>query len=185
MEQRRNEQSTLVIGGLLIATGLFFLVAQTFELDLRRLYWPYFVIVPGAFLLVLGILAGPAPARGFVIPGVMVVTVGCLLLYQSLTGHWESWAYAWALVAPTSVGVGIALMGLLSGRPQEIRGGLTTALVGLCLFAGFAAFFEGILHISGRDFGMLGTIGFPLVLIGLGVWSLVARLTPSSASTRT
>ena len=50
---------------------------------------------------------------GFAIAGSIVTTVGSVLLYQQTTGHWESWAYAWALVGPGAAGLGMLVYGLL------------------------------------------------------------------------
>src|SRR5437867_1940737 len=44
------------------------------------------------------------------------------------------------------------------------------------LILGFAAFFEGLLHISGRDFGVVGQAFLPAVLILFGVLLLVRRV---------
>ena len=175
---RRGGSSAL--GVILIVVGLLFLLGQALRIDVGRLGWPFFVIVPGVVLLAYGVLEARRPTGGLVIPGMIVTTVGLLLLYQNASDHWESWAYAWALVAPTSVGVGIALLGALNGNARQVRGGLWTAGTGLVLFLAFAAFFEGALHISGRDFGVVGSIGFPLVLILVGVLVLVSRLARTS-----
>jgi hypothetical protein len=47
---------------------------------------------------------------------------------------------------------------------------------GALLFLGFGAFFEGLLHISGRDFGVVGQAFLPVVLILFGVLLLVRRV---------
>ena len=50
-----------------------------------------------------------------VVGGTVATTVGLVLLYQNNTGHWESWAYAWALVGPAASGLGLALWGAAHG----------------------------------------------------------------------
>ncbi|TMD61100.1 MAG: hypothetical protein E6I87_04445 [Chloroflexi bacterium] len=174
-----ERQGGTVVGLILIAAGVIFLIGQLANFDVGRYGWPLFVIVPGVLLLVAGIAAGRGPSAALVIPGTIVTTVGLVLLYQNATDDWESWAYAWALVGPTASGVGVALMGALQGSPTQIRRGLNTAGVGFAMFLGFAAFFEGVLHISGRDFGPVASVGFPLVLVVLGVLLLVGRLRPA------
>ncbi len=165
------------LGVVLIVSGLLLYLGQVAGVDIGRVGWPLFVILPGVALLAWGLLDEHGAGAGLVIPGMIVTTVGLVLLYQSSTGHWESWAYAWALVAPGSIGIGVMLHGARRGRPDEVRAGLATAATGLGLFVVFAAFFEGVAHISGRDFGIVGSVGFPLLLIAVGVLILVRRVT--------
>ena len=185
-----ERQGGTVLGLILIAVGVVFLIGQFANIDVGHYGWPFLVIIPGVVLLIAGIDGGPLraqgslplrPTAGLVIPGMIVTTTGLVLLYQNATDHWESWAYAWALVGPAASGVGVALMGVLRGSDTQIRRGLNTAGVGLALFVGFAAFFEGVLRISGRDFGPIASIGFPLVLVALGVFLLVGRLRAPAA----
>lgn len=165
-----------MVGALLITAGVIFLVAQYLNLDLGRYGWPLFVIVPGLFLIALGIAQAPGPGANAVVGGVIVTTVGLILLVQNTYNLYETWAYAWALAGPTASGVGIALAGALRRDPAQGRRGLNTAGIGLVMFIGFAAFFEGVLHLSGVDFGPLGQIGFPLALIVIGAFLLAGRL---------
>src|SRR5438105_2364876 len=159
-----ERQGGIVLGLILIAAGAVFLFAEVANIDLSHYGWPLLVIVPGLGLIAAGIANSRGPGVGLVVPGAIVTTAGLVLLYQNATDHWQSWAYAWALVGPTASGLGVALMGLLRGDGQQLRGGLNAAGAGLVLFLGFAAFFEGVLRISGRDFGPVASIGFPLIL---------------------
>ncbi|OLC56631.1 MAG: hypothetical protein AUH85_05820 [Chloroflexi bacterium 13_1_40CM_4_68_4] len=143
-----ERQGGTVLGLILIAVGVVFLIGQFANIDVGHYGWPFLVIIPGVVLLIAGIDGGPLraqgslplrPTAGLVIPGMIVTTTGLVLLYQNATDHWESWAYAWALVGPAASGVGVALMGVLRGSDTQIRRGLNTAGVGLALFVGFAA----------------------------------------------
>jgi hypothetical protein len=173
MDQR---QGGTALGLILIAAGALFLIAQVANIDIFHYGWPVFVIAPGLLLLAIGVASAGGPNTGLVIPGTIVTTIGLVLLYANSTNHWESWAYAWALVGPTASGLGVAIMGWLRKNEAQARSGLNTAGVGLATFVAFAAFFEGVLHISGRDFGPIASIGFPLVLIALGVFLVLGRL---------
>lgn len=164
------------LGVILIALGLVFLIGQAFAIEVGDLGWPFLVIVPGVVLLAYGLVGARTPAGSLAVPGMIVTTSGLLLLYQNATEHWESWAYAWALVAPGSVGVALMLLGAINRKRSMTTSGAWTAGTGLVLFIVGASFFEGVLRISGRDFGALGTVGFPLVLIALGVLLLGSRL---------
>lgn len=162
-------------GVVLIAAGLVFLVMQLTDFELGRYGWPFLIVAVGAALLVIG-LAGVDPSRAAVYPGLIVLTVGLLLLYQNTFDHWESWAYAWALI-PASVGLARALhTRLTDGATAEIRGGLSMAGTFAAIFVIGFAFFEGMLNISGRGFGEVGRYAVPAGLILIGALMLLGRL---------
>lgn len=162
-------------GVVLISLGLVFLLAQFTGFELGRYGWPLIVVAVGGALLLIG-LAGVDPSRAAVYPGLIVLTVGLLLLYQNTFDHWESWAYAWALI-PAAVGLARALhTSVTDGATSEIRGGLSMAgTFAVIFFIGFA-FFEGFLNISGRGFGDLGRYAVPASLILIGALMLLGRL---------
>lgn len=165
------EAGTVVIGVLLVLLGGAFLIAQQFGFELGDIEWPFFIILPGLVLLAAGLLL--PWGSGMLIGGSVVTAVGLVLLYQNATDHWESWAYAWALVGPGASGVGTALAGLRTGSSSMVRAGGTQVLVGLGLFAAGYLFFEGILNISGRQLPFPGWV-VPAAVIVLGL-VLVAR----------
>jgi hypothetical protein len=51
--------------------------------------------------------------------------------------------------------------------------------IGAALFLVGAAFFEGVLHLSGKEFGFVGQLVLPLLLIAAGAWLLVRRALPT------
>lgn len=182
-----NESSTgrgmgtngLVLGGVLILVGLIFLAGQIigplFDIDFGRIAWPFFVIGAGIAILAGGLAAGDQAGEPLSILGSMVTMVGLVLFFQNLTDLWATWAYAWALVAPTGAGLGLMLYGTLKNHPNKARDGMRLATTGLGIFLVAACFFELVIGISG--FG-LGSWGWPLLLIGLGVLILVRNLLP-------
>jgi hypothetical protein len=101
--------------------------------------------------------------------------IGVILLYQNATDHFESWAYAWALVFPTSTGLGQMIYGLLKGRKEMVATGGRSALIGATLFLAGAFFFELVVGISGFGLG-LGRFGWPLGLVIIGILLLVGGL---------
>lgn len=175
--RRRDGTGTAVLGAILIVTGIIFLIGQQFELDWGAEAWPFYVIAPGVVLLALG-LAQPG-ASGLTIAGSIVSIVGLVLLYQNLTGHWESWAYAWALVGPGGSGVGMLLHGTRSRNARMARDGFWQVVTALGLFAAGLVFFEGLIGISG-DRWNLPEWALPVVIIGLGVLVLVRALFPGA-----
>jgi O-antigen/teichoic acid export membrane protein len=166
-----NRPLSTVAGVFLVALGALFLVQQ-FAGDALpalswRFLWPVFVIGPGLAFFA-GMLQGGKRVGGLAIPGSIFTTTGLLLFYQNLTGHWHSWAYAWALVAPTSVGVGLMIQGWWTGSPKLVREGRRVMAIGLTLFLVGAVFFELVLNISGFASGSVGQFGLPILLIVIG-----------------
>jgi hypothetical protein len=178
-----SRSAAVAVGLLLVVVGLVFLVVQWSDLrlpfDLSRLGWPLYIIVPGVVLLVAGLLTGAESGVGLATAGGIVTTVGLILAYQESTNHWASWAYAWALVAPGSVGASMLLWAALHGRGRLIRGGLSALAVGLVMFLVGFAFFEGVLNIGGdRGIAPLGRQALPAALILAGVLIIISRLWP-------
>jgi hypothetical protein len=95
-----------------------------------------------------------------------------ILLYQNIADHFESWAYAWALVLPTSIGLGQMAYGSLKGREEMVVTGRRLALIGVVLFLVGVFFFELAIGISGFGFG-LERFGWPLLLVIVGILLLI------------
>ena len=171
---QRPTMSVAVIGMLLIAVGIVALalrdiVGLNFSEAMDAGAWPFLVIVPG--LVLLGAAVLPAPPRGipFAIAGAVVTTLGGLLLYQSQSGHWESWAYAWALL-PLSAGVAMIVYGLLTGARDLVRTGLWLGSIAAVVFVAGAWFFEGVFAGEPRpadigDWWPVGVIAIGAVLV--------------------
>lgn len=157
-------------GIILIVLGILALLAQIFQLNVGALIWPFFIILPGVLLFLFGVAIEGSLGEPMAMVSGIATMVGLLLLYQAVTGHWASWAYAWALIAPTGVGLAQMLYGALKDRPGAVRSGGGLINIGLSIFVIGLVFFELILNISG--FG-LGFIGWPILFIGLGITILL------------
>lgn len=179
--------SNLVIGGLMLCGGAFFLVAY------RRDPAAWALLVPAIALLALGtgrIVSSVAPRFGNALGGGLLMAglgLGFLLAYRS--DRAERW---WAVI-PAGALLGIAAGNLVTGFGGSSDGwlfiGLAIAFFFLAIRAGrpWAVWPGGILLLLGlRD--MHGFLGFPLpfvgpmrgallplVLIAVGVWLLIDR----------
>jgi hypothetical protein len=173
--ERAKNLGVLGIGVGLIGLGALFLFGQIMGINILGVLWPFFIIVPG-LLFFIGMLVLGRSGAPLAIPGSIVTMIGLILLFQNMTDLWATWAYAWALIFPTSVGVGIAIAGLWGDDPRMARAGGLMALVGLMIFLAFAVFFELLLNISGLRTGPLGRLLLPLLLIGAGAVVLVLSL---------
>lgn len=168
---RRGSGGAAVLGALLIVLGLIFLAGQYLNLDIGRYGWPVYIIGPGLGLIVLGLTQ--RHGSGLTIAGSVVTITGLVLLYQTITDDWASWAYAWALVGPGGSGVGMLLYGTRARNGGMARAGLTQVAVALGLFAVGFVFFEGVLGISGNRLPLPDWV-MPAVVIILGL-ALLAR----------
>ncbi len=172
MEKQSNQRrASQIIGLLLVVFGALFLVGRMFHISLWQYLWPFFLIIPG-LLFFAGMVAGGKAAGPLAVPGSIVTMTGLILLYQSITGAWASWAYIWSLIFPTSVGIGLIISGLWSDSPALVKNGTRWATVGMIIFLITGAFFELLLNLSGtRVSGLL----WPALLIGVGAWMLVRQ----------
>ncbi|MEP6468749.1 MAG: hypothetical protein ABJC24_03165 [Chloroflexota bacterium] len=171
---RRGSSGTAVLGGLLIVVGLVFFIGQWLDIDWGAATWPFYVIAPGLALLAFGLTQ--RDGSGLTVAGSIVTIVGLVLLYQNATDHWESWAYAWALVGPGGSGLGMLLYGTRSGNRKMARDGFWQVLTAIGLFLAGFIFFEGIIGISGRRLPLPDWV-LPVGVIGLGVLVLIRGFT--------
>lgn len=177
MQQSLNQRpvaAPAVLGVFLIAIGAVILIAREVGVDLFGAIgdwgWPLFIIIPGVALLALALVPTPPRGIGFAIAGGVVTTVGALLLYQSETGNYESWAYAWALI-PLAVGAALVLYGLFAHEEGMVRGGVWTSGIAAFVFLAGAWFFEGVF--AGRVRPEIADL-WPLAFVFVGV-ALVIR----------
>jgi hypothetical protein len=177
INRRSQRSSGAVLGVLLVVAGLLYLAQQYVPFKLGEYGWPLFVVLGGLALVIAGVVI--RPASGLIVLGTMGIVVGLILAVQNTFGLWSSWSYAWALVAPGAVGLGILIRGIASGSAQEVERGGWLALVGVSLFVVLALFFEGSLRINGFDLGNAGNIVLPLLVIGLGLAFLVGAIARS------
>jgi hypothetical protein len=167
MQTNRSNTGTLIAGAILIAFGLL----GIFRNFLPRLdwgsIWPFMIIGFGA-LFFAGMVVGGKPAAALAIPGSVISGIGLILLFQNITGRWESMSYFWTLII-VFVGLGIFLMGWYGGDPNQKRSGIGVMKVGFILFIIFGTFFEVFI------FSSFNNLIFPVLLILLGVYLILSR----------
>jgi hypothetical protein len=167
-------RGTLYAGTMLILLGIIFLLLTTADWFLGRMdinfqawsLWPLIILfVSVAFWTPIFIWwRDRQRVIGLAVPASIFLVLGLLLLYQSLSGNWGSWAYAWALI-PFSVGLGLFAMYAL-GLPEARNSGLlwssiVVGAVGLFFFVLFGSFFGGTL--------IRLVAPFLLILVGVAV----------------
>lgn len=160
------------IGGFLILLGIVFLLGQLLNIALWGFLWPFVIIAFGALFFV-AMMTGGKDAAWLAIPGSIITMTGLILLYQNSFRQWESWAYAWALIAPTALGIGLYIAGHWGENESLKAAGRVLAWVGIAIFLVFGAFFE-------LAFGLFGTrstgrVLWPVFLVLLGLYLLFGR----------
>jgi len=162
----RRSGSSLALGIVLVVVGVFFLAMRIFDVDLSSYGWPLFVIIPGLTLLVVGFMS---LGTGALVPGGIITMAGLVLAYQNATGDWASWSYAWALVIPGGVGIGLFLQGLRNRDQQLLKQSRSLMFWSLMIFVIGFVLFETVLNVSGIDYGVVGKAALPALLIIIGV----------------
>jgi hypothetical protein len=168
--ERRGGAGTAVLGAILITVGVLFFLGQQLDLDWGGEIWPFYIVAAGIVLAAFGL--AQAGASGLTIAGSIVAVVGLVLLYQEWADHYESWAYAWALVAPGGSGMGMLLHGSRFGNGRMVRDGFWQIVTAAGIFVVGFVFFEGIIGLSGNRWNLPEWV-LPAVIIGLGVLVLV------------
>lgn len=168
-----------------VVVGLVFLLGQIFSFSWLSALWPLFVVLSGLPFLYLSRRSSSPSLTSFIYPGLIITGTGLLLLFQSLTGHWQSWAYAW-LLYPALVGIAMQHEGEVRDNRGQQRTGRWMTRASLAGFFGLAVVFE--LFVFSNLFGGLFGWLWPLLLIGIGVMMLSKRgelKVPSGASLST
>jgi len=170
-----------VVGVSFILLGVLFLIGRyvgtQYDIDVGRYTWPLFIITPGLLLFMASFAFERQAGITLAIFGGMVAMTGAILLFQNTFDLYASWAYAWALVAPTSIGLAKLVYGGLRGLGDQVKSGRNLTGIGLAIFAFGGLFFELGLGISGFRLGA-AWLWWPGLLIGLGIVLLLANFLP-------
>jgi len=168
-----KEVDSRIAGTLFVILGVMVFVAQFFGFRLGHYIWPMFILVPGILLFIVSLKVEGGLGESFAIVGSIITMLGLMFFAMSITGLWASWAYAWALLFPTSIGIGQILYGQFKDQPNLTKTGWSLLKVGVSIFLVGFLFFEGILNISELHFGMYG---LPLFFIAVGVFLLLRTM---------
>jgi len=179
MERTAGGQA-LVMGVVLILIGSIYLaielVPRLREIDVAHYGWPVFVILPG--LLLIGVAGAIPDASGLCVPGGIVIMAGVVLFVQNVFDLFATATYAWALVAPGGVGLGMWLQGMVDESPGLRVSGAQTLGSGFIIFLLSALFFETV-HVSGVTFPLLLRLLLGIVIIVVGFVVALRRSIPA------
>jgi hypothetical protein len=178
------------VGILLIVVGIVILVLQYVHIGLgwlperwAEMSWPLRIIIPGLALFVVGLVLPGGAGEGLSGFGLVAAAVGALIWYQDVTGTWQSWAYAWALVFPAAGGLAGIIHGTLHANWRHVRDGAGGLAFGLVAFVVLGYVFEGWLGFEGFGLNRIAAWVPGVVLLALGVTVLFAG-TPGERGSR-
>jgi low affinity Fe/Cu permease len=154
-------------GTVLIIIGVLVLFLQVTQVNISWFAWPFLVMIPGILLLIAAFVSDKS-AAGLAIPGSIVTMLGLILFLQNVTGRFESWSYAWALI-PTAVGIGIFIQGVLTQNKKLRLDGSRLVMIGLILLLALGGFFE-LFIFNQMATGFVWRYLLPIVLIAAGLF---------------
>ena len=171
-ESNQTSYSTMgILGRLAILLGILYLIDAMFGGQISGNIWPLYIIVSGAALFVGALYMDEKNGTAFAIVSSITTVSGLISLVHVLTDYWATWAYTWALLYPTAIGIGMLAYGMLKARPEISRPGRDLFKVGLGLFTVLAVFFEFIVGLGGFSL----EFGWPLLLISAGLFALALK----------
>jgi hypothetical protein len=170
------DRGALILGGGLLFLGIVLLLGRLLQIPFGDYLWPFIFIVPGVLVFLTALSTESSSGEGLSILGGILTSLGVVFFLQTVTGFWATWAYVWALVAPTSIGVSQMIYGMAKDRDSITESGRRLATLGLFMFAIGFGFFELIIGISGFGLASFGLPVFPMLLIFFGLIILVRSL---------
>ena len=160
-----SKRGNLVAGIVLIALGaLFFALNLIPGIDARKT-WPLILVVLGVGFCLPAFIWPKSRENlaGLFIPGFILIVLGGIFLFCTLTQRWVIWAIAWMLI-PASVGLGLFTAAITGRWDVTVKHvGLWMLGISLATFAIFAALFSDIL-IKSIGAGILLLTGLILLI---------------------
>ncbi|MCX6053578.1 MAG: hypothetical protein NTZ74_01435 [Chloroflexi bacterium] len=169
-----SNRGTLVTGILLVVLGIFFAALNLIPGLNASKTWPLILITLAAGFI-LPAFIWPQSRKGLAslfIPASILLVLGVIFLFNTLTGIWNIWAIAWMLI-PASVGLGL----LSSARVGKWNKGIRTVgvwilIISLTTFSFFTALFTN---------PVVKYIG-AAILVLTGVFFLIRSLTKKNTT---
>jgi len=128
------KKGSITFGIILILVGVILIAMQLYPPLSDWISWPMIILGIGLIFLVASLTSGNGDLA---IPGFINGGIGSILLYQNITGDWESWSYMWSLIL-VFIGLGILVANLIN-KTRLDRSGFTLIVIGGLAFAIFFA----------------------------------------------
>ena len=141
-----SNRGSFFTGIVLLALGAILIVLNLIPGIRMQQFWPLIFII-GGIIFFLPVLIWPSSRHGLAglfIPGTIILMLGLIFLYNTISGDWAVWAFAWMLI-PASVGFGIFLGAWIGNWGKgSLQAGLWIGVISLAFFSLFAALFGRI-----------------------------------------
>ena len=171
-----RDKGAIIIGAGLLVMGILLLGGNLLNISFGNYLWPFIFIIPGALVFFSAISANRTNGEGLAIVGGLFGMLGLVFLMQTITGLWATWAYIWALIAPTSIGLSQMFYGNIKNDDAIAQTGWNLTKIGLSILAVGFVFFELIIGLSGFGLGRFGLPVFPMILIFVGGFLLLRSI---------
>jgi hypothetical protein len=163
-----SKRGTMVAGIILVALGALFFTLNLIPGIVAAMTWPLILVVIGIGFC-LPALIWPQQKEslaGLLIPGSILIVLGGIFLFNTLTGIWSVWAIAWMLI-PASVGLGLILGAWVGKWDKSVTTvGLWMLVLSLAVFALFASLFGNVV-VKSIGAGLLIITGLVLLIRSL------------------
>lgn len=163
-----SNRGTMTAGIILVVLGALFFAMNLIPGINAAKTWPLILVVLGiGFCLPAAIWPNSRESlAGLLIPGCILLVLGAVFLFNTLTGIWSIWAIAWILI-PGSVGLGL-ITGSYAGKwDRSVRQvGIWMLALSLSVFALFACLFDNLV-IKAIGAGMMIATGLILLIRSL------------------
>lgn len=153
------------LGIILVIVGIAVLAARFMGGNIMAYAWPFFIIVPGVFLLLNAHNSRPLNTKQF-IGGAVTTATGLLLFFMMISGRWYAWSYAWGIY-PVVAGAATVYAARRNNNAELEAQGRQTLRAGTFMLVIFGIFFE--VFIFGGLSGAIDWAIMPIVLIGAGI----------------
>jgi len=137
-------RSSVFFAFLLIGLGVILLAFNFLGLNAGKT-WPilFFILAVACYLPPFLWPSIRKFLAGLFIPGSILLVFGLVFFYNTLTGDWASWGYAWILLN-AGVGLGLLLAAWFGGWGSDVREvGVWMLGVSLAVFSLFGVIFGG------------------------------------------
>lgn len=161
----------VILGITLIAAGAVLVAAQLVGVTVFTLGWPLLVIVPGLVMMAAAFsMPGGRHVSFVAVPGAVVLVTGIVLELQAISGDWQSWSYAWPVIVPGSVGIGLLVAGARERMPGVRTVGVALLVAGAALFVAAEWLFVRVAGVGGPGLGNRFGLALPIMVVALGLW---------------
>lgn len=162
---RESNRGTMIAGIVLVVLGaVFFALNLIPGIDAKKT-WPLILVVLGIGFCLPAFIWSDVRENlaGLFIPGFILLVLGVIFLFNTLTSIWNIWAIAWILI-PASVGLGLVVAAYIGKWDRSVRQvGIWMMVISMSVFALFAAMFNNIV-VKSIGAGLLVITGLIMLL---------------------